>query len=65
MIMILFLQVVYPGLKSYEQFELARSQSDGPGAMLAVYFKGGLSAAGAFLSKLKALITSSVFVREQ
>mmetsp|Transcript_15799 Transcript_15799/g.23130 ORF Transcript_15799/g.23130 Transcript_15799/m.23130 type:complete len:448 (-) Transcript_15799:217-1560(-) len=46
-------KVVYPGLKSYEQYELAKSQTDGPGAMLSVYFKGGLPAAGAFLSKLK------------
>lgn len=47
------MQVVYPGLKSYEQYELAQRQMDGPGAMISIYIKGGLPYAGAFLSKLK------------
>lgn len=46
-------QVVYPGLKSYEQYELAQRQTDGPGAMISIYIKGGLPYAGAFLSRLK------------
>lgn len=45
--------MVYPGLKSYEQYELAQRQTDGPGAMISIYIKGGLPFAGAFLSRLK------------
>lgn len=46
-------RVVYPGLESYPQYELSKSQTDGPGAMITIYMKGGLKVAGAFLSNLK------------
>ena len=45
--------VSYPGLASYPQYELAKSQTDGPGAVMAVFIKGGLKTAGKFLSELK------------
>jgi len=46
-------KVVYPGLKSYKYYDIAKSQARGPGAMIAVYIKGGLPIAGKFLSELK------------
>lgn len=46
-------RVNYPGLKSYPQYELAKKQTYGPGAMMSIYIKGGLKAAGKFLSELK------------
>jgi len=46
-------KVVYPGLKSYEQYDIARRQTRGPGAMIAMYIKGGLPIAGRFLQELK------------
>jgi cystathionine gamma-lyase len=46
-------RVVYPGLKSYPKYDLAKSQTDGPGAMITVHVKGGLKVAGKFLQSLK------------
>ena len=46
-------QVNYPGLASYPQKALARTQADGGGAVMAIFIKGGLKAAGKFLSELK------------
>jgi len=46
-------KVVYPGLPSYPQYELARKQTKGPGAMISIHVKGGLKIAGKFLSELK------------
>ena len=46
-------RVIYPGLKSYPKYELAKSQTDGPGAMISVHVKGGLKVAGKFLQELK------------
>lgn len=46
-------KVNYPGLKSYAQYKLAKSQTDGAGAVMAVFVKGGLKTAGKFLSELK------------
>jgi cystathionine gamma-lyase len=46
-------RVIYPGLRSYPQYELAKRQSKGPGAMITIHIKGGLPAAGKFLSELK------------
>lgn len=46
-------RTIYPGLKSYPQYELAKRQSKGPGAMITIHIKGGLPAAGKFLSELK------------
>lgn len=36
--------VKYPGLPSHPQFELAKKQMDGPGAMISFELKGGLTA---------------------
>lgn len=36
--------VLYPGLESHPQFELAEKQMDGPGAMISFSLKGGLNA---------------------
>jgi len=36
--------VRYPGLKSHPQYELARSQMEGPGAMISFEVKGGVKA---------------------
>jgi methionine-gamma-lyase len=36
--------VKYPGLKSHPQYELAKKQMDGPGAMISFEVKGGLTA---------------------
>lgn len=36
--------VKYPGLKSHPQFELAKKQMDGPGAMISFELKGGFEA---------------------
>jgi len=36
--------VKYPGLKSHPQFELAKQQMDGPGAMISFELKGGFDA---------------------
>lgn len=46
-------KVVYPGLKSYEQYEISQKQTRGPGAMISIYIKGGLPVAGKFLQELK------------
>jgi cystathionine gamma-lyase len=45
--------VSYPGLKSYPQYALAKRQTEGAGAVMAVFIKGGLPVAGKFLSALK------------
>jgi methionine-gamma-lyase len=36
--------ILYPGLKSHPQYELAQKQMDGPGAMISFGVKGGLEA---------------------
>jgi cystathionine gamma-lyase len=46
-------RVIYPGLKSYPQYDLARRQTAGPGAMMSIYIKGGLPTAGKFLQEVK------------
>eukprot|EP01039_Chlorochromonas_danica_P002882 gene2881-3147_t len=46
-------RVIYPGLKSYPQYELAKSQTYGPGAMISIHIKGGLPVAAKFLGELK------------
>mmetsp|Transcript_28074 Transcript_28074/g.47227 ORF Transcript_28074/g.47227 Transcript_28074/m.47227 type:complete len:424 (+) Transcript_28074:66-1337(+) len=45
--------VSYPGLNKYPQYSVAKGQTDGPGAMMSIYIKGGLPAASTFLSELK------------
>jgi cystathionine gamma-lyase len=46
-------KVIYPGLKSYKYYDLAKSQTKGPGAMISFYIKGGIPVARKFLKKLK------------
>jgi len=46
-------KVIYPGLKSYQYYDIAKAQTKGPGAMIAIYIRGGLEIAGKFLSELK------------
>lgn len=46
-------KVVYPGLESYQYYELARSQTRGAGGVIALYIKGGLPVAAKFLRGLK------------
>lgn len=42
-------RVLYPGLESYPQYEIAKKQARGPGAVISFYIKGGLPVAGKFL----------------
>eukprot|EP01032_Pedospumella_encystans_P008546 gene8546-10131_t len=46
-------RVNYPGLASYPQRDIARAQTEGAGAVMAVFIRGGLKTAGKFLSELK------------
>ncbi len=45
--------VIYPGLKSHPQYDLAQKQMYGFGGMISFYIKGGLKETKTFLSKLK------------
>ena len=45
--------VLYPGLKSHPQHELARKQMSGFGGMITLNIKGGLAAARKFLESVK------------
>ena len=44
-------KVVYPGLKSHPQHELAKKQMDGFGGMISVWLKGGLPAARSLMER--------------
>ncbi|MFD0739043.1 cystathionine gamma-synthase [Lysobacter koreensis] len=44
-------KVIYPGLKSHPQHELAKRQMDGFGGMVSIYIKGGLDAAKRFCER--------------
>ncbi|WP_222565224.1 cystathionine gamma-synthase [Novilysobacter antarcticus] len=44
-------KVLYPGLKSHPQHELANLQMDGFGGMISIYLKGGAEAANRFCEK--------------
>jgi len=44
-------RVVYPGLASHPQHELARRQMDGFGGMITLFLKGGLDAARRFMER--------------
>lgn len=33
-------KVIYPGLKSHPQYQIAKDQMRGPGAMITIYVKG-------------------------
>lgn len=46
-------KVYYPGLDSHPQYELAKRQMKGPGAMFSFEIKGGLMESKRFLSSLK------------
>jgi len=46
-------KVIYPGLKSHPQYDLAREQMTGFGGMITFYVKGGLNESRAFLEKVK------------
>lgn len=46
-------KVVYPGLKSHPQFDLAQKQMKGFGGMITFYIKGGMNAARSFLENVK------------
>ncbi|NVO10674.1 MAG: PLP-dependent transferase [Bacteroidales bacterium] len=45
--------VKYPGLKSHPQYELAKKQMDGPGAMISFGLKGGLDAGKVLMNNVK------------
>jgi len=45
-------RVIYPGLKSHLQHELAKKQMIGMGGMVSIYVKGGLKEAESMLSKV-------------
>ncbi|MGY0797583.1 cystathionine gamma-synthase [Lysobacter sp. A286] len=46
-------KVLYPGLKSHPQHELAKRQMDGFGGMVSIYLKGGVDAAMRFCERTK------------
>lgn len=46
-------KVIYPGLESHPQHEIAKKQMSGFGGMITFYIKGGLSEAKRFLETLK------------
>ncbi len=49
-------KVIYPGLKSHPQFDIAQSQMKGFGGMITFYIKGGMDSARAFLENVKVFI---------
>ncbi len=46
-------RVIYPGLKSHPQHELAKKQMSGFGGIISFFIKGGLKASRSFLEKLE------------
>lgn len=46
-------KVIYPGLKSHPQHELAKKQMRGFGGMITIYIKGGMPETRAFLEKVR------------
>lgn len=46
-------RVVYPGLESHPQYEIARRQMSGPGGMITFFLAGGLDAARDLLESVK------------
>ena len=46
-------KVVYPGLKSHPQYELAKSQMSGFGGMITFFIKGGFDSAKKFLESVQ------------
>ncbi len=45
--------IIYPGLKSHPQYELAKKQMDGPGAMMSFGVKGGYNAGKKLMDHVK------------
>lgn len=48
--------VKYPGLPSHPQYDLAKKQMDGPGAMISFEMKGGLAAGKTLMNNVKLCI---------
>jgi methionine-gamma-lyase len=48
--------VKYPGLKSHPQYELAKQQMSGPGAMISFELKGGLAAGKILMDHVKVML---------
>lgn len=48
--------VKYPGLKSHPQFDLAKSQMDGPGTMISFELKGGLEAGKKLMDNVQLIL---------
>jgi methionine-gamma-lyase len=48
--------IKYPGLKSHPQYEIAKKQMDGPGAMISFGLKGGLEAGRTMMNSVKVAI---------
>jgi cystathionine gamma-lyase len=46
-------RVLYPGLESYPQYELASEQMDQPGGIVTFFIKGGLDESRSFLEKCR------------
>jgi cystathionine gamma-lyase len=46
-------KVIYPGLKSHPQYELAQKQMKGPGGMITFFLKGGIGESRKFLENVK------------
>ncbi len=44
-------KVIYPGLKSFKQYNLAKEQMNGFGGIISLYIKGGLNESKVFLEK--------------
>jgi len=45
--------IMYPGLKSHPQYELAKKQQNGPGGMITFELKGGLEAGRILMDSVK------------
>lgn len=48
--------IKYPGLKSHPQYDIAKKQMDGPGAMISFGLKGGLEAGRTMMNNVKVAI---------
>lgn len=46
-------KVIYPGLPSHPQYDIAKKQTSGSGGMITFFLKGGLEESNRFLSALK------------
>ena len=46
-------KVAFPGLKSHPQYETHKKQTDGPGALISFYLKGGLKSGKTMMNSVK------------